>query len=132
MINKEITQKVIGCAMTVHNTLGAGFMEAIYQRALSIEMKLAGISFDEEKQIPIYYRNEIIGYRRVDFLIENNITLEIKAVSEIEPKHLVQGKNYLEAFNLPIGLLINFGSPSLQFKRLYNNSQFPELKKNKY
>lgn len=131
MINKEITQKVIGCAMTVHNTLGAGFMETIYQRALSIEMKFAGISFEEEKQIPIYYRNEVVGYRRVDFLIDNTITLEIKAVSEIEPKHLIQGKNYLEAFNLPIGLLINFGSSSLQFKRLYNNSQFPELKINK-
>lgn len=121
MIFKELTEKVIGCAMTVHSTLGNGFPEKIYQKALAIELRLNNIQFYEEKEVDVYYRNEKIGKRRVDFLIENTITLEIKAVSNLEDSHLNQAINYLEAFNLSIGLLINFGSKSLEFKRVHNN-----------
>jgi GxxExxY protein len=121
MIFRELTEKVIGCAMTVHSTLGNGYPEKIYQKALAIELRYNNVQFVEEKEMDVYYRNEKIGKRRVDFLIENNITLEIKAVSVLEDSHLNQAINYLEALNLPIGLLINFGSKSLTFKRVHNN-----------
>lgn len=117
----DVTGKVIGCAMRVHTTLGNGFPEVIYQRALAIEMGYEGISFEREYELPVFYRGEKIGARRVDFLVEECITVEIKAVKELEPSHLAQGKNYLEAYNLEIGLLINFGASSLQYKRLINN-----------
>jgi GxxExxY protein len=116
----ELTAKIIGCAMTVHKTLGNGFQEVIYQRALAIEMKLAGIEFNREFEMPIYYRDTHIGTRRVDFLIEGIISLEMKAVIKLEDAHFAQAINYLEAYNLEIGLLINFGEASLNFKRLTN------------
>jgi len=106
--------------MTVHKTLGSGFQEVIYQRALAIEMQLAGISFAREFEMPIFYRKEQIGTRRVDFLVEGIISVEIKAVTKLEDVHFAQAINYLEAYNLEIGLLINFGEQSLIFKRLTN------------
>ncbi len=116
----ELTSKIIGCAMTVHKALGNGFQEVIYQRALQIEMSVAGIDFSREHNMPIYYRNEQIGTRRVDFLVEGMISVELKATTKLEDTHLAQAINYLEAYNLEIGLLINFGETSLQFKRLTN------------
>jgi len=116
----ELTSKIIGCAMTVHKALGNGFQEVIYQRALQIEMSVAGIDFSREHNMPIYYRSEQIGTRRVDFLIEGMISVELKATTKLEDTHLAQAINYLEAYNLEIGLLINFGETSLQFKRLTN------------
>ncbi len=116
--------------MKVHSTLGNGFQEVIYQRALAIEMKHEGINFVRELEMPIYYRNEIIGQRRVDFLVEDCVSVEIKAVKELEPSHLAQGKNYLEAYNLEIGLLLNFGAISLQYKRLLNNKAEKKIVKN--
>ena len=116
----ELTSKIIGCAMAVHSALGNGFQEVIYQRALEIEMKLAGISFNREFEMPIYYRNEQIGTRRVDFFVENLISVEIKAITKLEDVHFAQAINYLEAYNIEIGLLINFGERSLTFKRLQN------------
>ena len=116
----ELTSKIIGCAMTVHKTLGNGFQEVIYQRALEIEMRLAGISFTREHEMPIFYREEQIGTRRVDFLVEGIISVELKAIIKLEDVHLAQAINYLEAYNLEIGLLINFGEVSLHFKRLTN------------
>ena len=116
----ELTSKIIGCAMTVHKTLGNGFQEVIYQRALQIEMRLAGISFTREHEMPIFYREEHIGTRRVDFLVEGIISVELKAISKLEDVHLAQAINYLEAYNLEIGLLINLGETSLNFKRLTN------------
>ena len=121
----ELTSKIIGCAMTVHKTLGNGFQEVIYQRALEIEMRLAGISFTREHNMPIYYRNEQIGTRRVDFLVEGIISVELKAITKLEDVHLAQAINYLEAYNLEIGLLINFGETSLNFKRLTNKKYQP-------
>ena len=116
----ECTSKIIGCAMTVHKTLGNGFQEVVYQRALEIEMRLAGISFTREHEMPISYRSEQIGTRRVDFLVEGIISVELKAITKLEDIHLAQAINYLEAYNLEIGLLINFGETSLNFKRLTN------------
>ena len=117
----EITGKIIGCAMEVHKILGNGFQEVIYQRALEIEMTLQGLSFSREHEMPIFFKNHQIGTRRVDFLVEGIISVEIKAVTKLEDVHLAQAINYLEAYNLEIGLLINFGAKSLEFKRLINS-----------
>lgn len=133
----ELTGNIIKCAMTVHSALGNGFthlfyfifngirdcfavQEVIYQRALAIEMQLAGIAFSREHEMPIFYRDEQIGTRRVDFLVESVISVELKAITIIEDVHFAQAINYLEAYNLEIGLLINFGERSLNFKRLTN------------
>ena len=116
----ELTGKIIGCAMEVHKRLGNGFQEVIYQRALAIEMGLAGIAFSREFEMPIFYREEHIGTRRVDFLVESIISVELKAIIKLEDVHFAQAINYLEAYNLEIGLLINFGETSLNFKRLTN------------
>ena len=116
----EITHKIIGCSMQVHNTLGNGFQEVIYQRALAIEMKLEGLSFQREMEMPIFYREEQIGTRRVDFFVEDGIMVEIKAVEQVLDVHKAQAINYLEAYNMADGLLVNFGGLSLDFKRLYN------------
>ncbi len=116
----ELTSQIIGCAMEVHKILGNGFQEVIYQRALALELKLKNIEFKREVEMDIYYKGEKIGTRRVDFLINNTISVEIKAVIQLEDVHLAQAINYLEAYNLEVGLLINFGSKSLTFKRLMN------------
>jgi len=122
---KEVTHKIIGCAMEVHKVLGPGFMEYIYHRALAIEMRTAGLKFDEEFDLPVFYKGDQVGLRRVDFRIENTIAVEIKAKSDLDNTHLAQGINYIEASNIPAGLLINFGAASLQFKRLHNKKLFP-------
>ena len=114
----EITKTIIGCAMKVHSTLGNGFQEVIYQRALAIEMTKQGLYFKREMEMNIYYDEEHIGTRRVDFFIEDKVMVELKAVVNIEQVHMAQALNYLEAYQIEIGLLINFGAPSLQFKRL--------------
>lgn len=119
-IINNITHKIIGCAMQVHSTLGNGFQEVIYQRALAIEMTLAGLSFQREMEMPIFYREEQIGTRRVDFFVENCVMVELKAMKKIEDVHKAQAINYLEAYLIADGLLINFGGLSLEFKRLYN------------
>ena len=106
--------------MTVHKALGNGFQEVIYQRALAIEMQLADISFDREFEMPIFYRDQQIGTRRVDFLVQDAVSVELKAITQLEDVHLAQAINYLEAYNLEVGLLINFGETSLNFKRLTN------------
>jgi len=116
----ELTSKIIKCAMTVHTALGNGFQEVIYQRALEIEMRDAGLTFNREFEMPIYYKEQHIGNRRVDFLVEDVISVELKAITKLEDVHFAQAINYLEAYNLEIGLLINFGELSLNFKRLTN------------
>ena len=128
MIYEEITHAIIGCAMKVHTTLGNGFQEVIYQRALAIELVKRSIQFQREMEMTIYYEGEEIGIRRVDFFVENKIMVELKAVIDLNDIHLNQCRNYLEAYNLPVGLLINFGSNSLQYKRIYN-TKHPDAKK---
>ncbi len=126
MIKREhkhsvLTGNVIGCAMTVHSALGNGFQEVIYQRALAIEMADQPIVFSREHEMPIYYRGQQIGTRRVDFLLEGVVSVELKAIIQLDEVHLAQAINYLEAYDLEVGLLINFGARSLQFKRVTNN-----------
>ena len=117
---EELTHNIIGCAMRVHSALGNGFQEVIYQRAMEIEMADNGISFSREYEMPVYYKNQQIGTRRVDFLVESYISVELKASVKLEDVHLAQAINYLEAYDLEVGLLINFGAKSLVFKRLRN------------
>ncbi len=127
MIYEHITRKIIGCAMKVHSVLGNGFQEVIYQRAMAIEMRKMGLNFSREMEMPIYYEGEEIGTRRVDFFAEGKIMVELKAIIELNDSNLNQCRNYLEAYNLPVGVLLNFGSNSLQYKRIYN-SKHPEAK----
>jgi GxxExxY protein len=117
---QELTHEIIGCAMKVHSSLGNGFQEVIYQRALVIEMSKQGLSFAREIEMEIFYDGRRIGTRRVDFFVEDKIMVELKALIKLEDVHLAQAINYCQAYNLPIGLLINFGSKSLEFKRVYN------------
>ncbi|MEP7375250.1 MAG: GxxExxY protein [Chitinophagaceae bacterium] len=125
MVYEDLTHKIIGCGMKVHSTLGNGFQEVIYQRALAIEMRKQGLEFAREMEMTILYEGEEIGIRRVDFFVSGKIMVELKAVIELNDLHLNQCRNYLEAYHLPVGLLINFGSNSLQYKRIYN-SKHPE------
>jgi GxxExxY protein len=120
-----LTSKIIGCAMKVHRTLGNGFQEVIYQRALEIEMKSANLNFAREMEMPIFYKDIQIGTRRVDFFVENSIMVELKALIALERVHLSQAKNYLEAYKMSIGLLINFGSTELEFKRVHIDKPIP-------
>lgn len=118
IINDPLTYKIIGCAQKVHSTLGNGFQEVLYQRALAIELKKTGLNFVRELEMPIFYNEQEIGTRRVDFLVENSVLVELKALVQLEDVHLAQGLNYLVAYKLDKGLLINFGARSLQVKRL--------------
>lgn len=123
MINEQykhsaLTGKIIGCALEVHKALGNGFQEVVYQRALAIELGLQGVSFEREKEMPLSYKGYDIGTRRVDFFVEELIMVEIKAVIQLEDVHLAQAINYLEAYNMEVGLLINFGSRKMDFKRV--------------
>lgn len=121
--HSEITAKIIGCAMEVHRILGNGFQEVIYQRALEIEMLAQGLDFTREHEMKIYYKGVDIGSRRVDFFVEEKVMVEIKAVIQLEDVHLAQAINYLEAYGLEVGLLLNFGARSLQYKRVMKPSR---------
>ena len=123
----EITEKIIGAAMRVHNTLGCGFQEVIYQRALELELRLIPVNYVREFEMPIFFLDQQIGLRRVDFFVENKISVELKALTNLEDVHLAQAINYLEAYNLEIGLLINFGSKRLELHRFTNKKYNPLL-----
>ena len=122
MNSEDITYKIIGCAMKVHNNLGNGFQEVIYQRCLAIELERAGLSFEREKEQVIFYDGINVGSRRADFVVEDSILVELKALVDLEDVHLAQAKNYVVAYNFKVGLLINFGSVSLQYKKVFNNA----------
>jgi GxxExxY protein len=122
-IDDSLTHAIIGCAMAVHNELGNGFQEVIYQRALAIELEEKGISFVREQEMPLFYKKHEIGSRRVDFLVEAKVLVELKAVIRLEDVHLAQGLNYVVAYNLDIGLLLNFGAPNLGVKRLFRKAK---------
>ena len=124
---EEITYKINGCAMKGHNALGNGFQEVIYQRCLAIELERAGLSFGREIEQTIYYDGIDVGTRRADFIVEGKVIVEIKAVINLEDVHLAQAKNYVVAYDFPIGLLINFGSISLQFKKVFNKKYQPNI-----
>lgn len=113
----DITEKIIGCALRVHNTLGNGFQEVIYQRCLAIEFDQISLSYKREIEMPIYYKGSEVGKRRVDFFVADCVLVELKAIVELTSIHYDQMINYLEAYQMEIGLLINFGEKSLKFKR---------------
>lgn len=126
----ELTGKIIGCAMEVHRILGNGFQEVIYQRALAKEMSIQGLEFSREHEMTIFYKGDEIGTRRVDFFVEGKVMVELKAIIQLEDVHLAQAINYLEAYGLEIGLLINFGNTSLQFKRVMKPNKNHSQSKN--
>lgn len=107
--------------MNVHSEMGNGFQEVIYQRCVEIELQEKGLQFARELEMPLYYKNNQVGSRRADFLVEDKVLLELKAVSEITTTHHAQILNYLQAYKLQVGLLINFGEESLKFKRFINS-----------
>lgn len=123
----EITENFIGAAFRVHNTLGCGFQEVIYQRALEMELKVMRMNYAREFEMPIYYMDQEIGSRRVDFFVESKVSVELKALTKLEDVHIAQAINYLEAYNLEIGLLINFGSKRLEFHRFTNKKYNPSI-----
>lgn len=119
----ELTGKIIGCCMEVHRLLGNGFQEVIYQRALAIELRRQDIGFSREQEMELFYKGEPIGTRRVDFFVEGKVLVELKAISQLEDVHLAQAINYLEAYRIETGLLVNFGAKSLAFKRVMKPAQ---------
>ena len=125
MIDDKLTYQIIGCAMEVHRILGNGFQEVIYQRCLAIELEGVGLSFGREVEHPIYYRGVEVGTRRADFIVANQVVVELKALTVLEDVHIAQAKNYLVAYDFEIGLLINFGAKSLEYKRIFNDKKDP-------
>jgi GxxExxY protein len=115
--DSDLTGKIIGAAMKVHSEFGNGFPEVVYQRCLAIEFKVMGIDYTQELEMPLFYRGQSVGKRRVDFLVEGRILVELKATTKLDDPHYAQIINYLTAYKLEIGLLINFGERSLMFKR---------------
>ncbi len=122
----DITFRINGCAMKVHNVLGNGFQEVIYQRCLAIEMERARLNFGREVEQIIYYEGAQVGTRRADFIVESRIVVELKASVNLQDVHLAQAKNYVAAYDFPIGLLINFGATRLQFKKVFNPT-YPKI-----
>jgi GxxExxY protein len=122
MLHEDLTRKIIGCAMRVHSALGNGFQELIYQRSLAIEFFDSGIKFAREFEMDIFYKEQKVGNRRVDFLVEEQVMVELKAIILLDDVHLAQAMNYIQAYKLPVGLLINFGARRLEFKRVHNNT----------
>lgn len=134
MQKNDLSYKIIGCAIKVHNTMGPGFQEVIYQRCLAIELEKAGLSFQREQVQIVYYNGIDVGTRRADFVVEENVVVELKALVNLEDVHIAQAKNYTVAYDFPLGLLINFGSQSLQYKLMFNpkyqstsNPENPEI-----
>lgn len=119
----QLTHRIIGCAMEVHNQMGNGFQEVVYQRALSIEFKLNDISHQRELEMPLEYKGFNVGTRRVDFFVEGLVMVEIKALVKLEGVHKAQAINYCEAYNIADGLLINFGAERLQYHRVFNKKK---------
>ncbi|MGV8880384.1 MAG: GxxExxY protein [Sphingobacteriaceae bacterium] len=114
----DLTNRVITCAMKVHGTLGSGYQEVIYQRALAIELVNQGISFQREVEVRLFYDEQDIGTCRVDFVVEQTLIVELKAVNQLEAVHFAQGLNFLAAFSMDIGLMVNFGAQKLETKTL--------------
>lgn len=119
MKHEELTYQIIGCAMAVHSALGNGFQEVVYQRSLAIEMREKGLEFARESEMPLFYKGHNVGARRADFFVQGKILVEIKAVIQLDEVHLAQAINYVKAYDMEVGLLINFGNRSLQYKRVY-------------
>lgn len=126
MEKDPLTYAIIGCAMKVHNTMGPGFQKVIYQRCLAIEFRRTGLSFTREQEHTVYYEDIEVGTRRADFVVENEVTVELKARDTLEDVHLAQAKNYTVAYDFPRGILLNFGSKSLEYKLVFNPKYYPK------
>jgi GxxExxY protein len=118
VLYKELSYAIVGAAMEVHGVLGSGFLEAVYQAALAHELALRGIQFEQFKRLPVIYKGVSVGEYEADLVVEDKVILELKAVSRLHPAHEAQALNYLAATGLRLVILINFGAPSLQHKRL--------------
>ena len=125
----NLTYKIIGCAMKVHNGMGPGFQEVIYQRCLAIEFKRSIIEFAREAEQTLFYGDIEVGTRRADFVVENKVVVEIKAAVKLTDVHIAQAKNYTVAYDFPLGLLINFGGKSLEYKLMFNPKYHPNSNK---
>ena len=125
LIHKEISYKIIGAAMEVHRILGPGYLESVYQAALAHELTLRQIPFAQYKPLPVTYKEKSIGEYEADFVVANEIILELKAVATFHPRHHAQVINYLTATGLKLALLLNFGADSLQYKRVINKRRIP-------
>ena len=121
MIDEDITEKIIGAAYKVANTLGAGFLEKVYENALAIELNKSGLSVKQQYSLPVYYEDQLVGNYFADLLVEDSVIVELKAVRELVPEFSAQVINYLKAARINTGLLINFGKQKIEIKRLYNN-----------
>jgi GxxExxY protein len=126
MEKDDLTYRIIGCAIKVHNIMGPGFQEVIYQRCLAIELDRAGLNFQREQEQTLYYQGIDVGTRRADFIVEEKVVVELKALVNLEAVHIAQAKNYTVAYDFPLGLLINFGSKSLQYKLMFNPKYYPK------
>jgi GxxExxY protein len=116
----QVSERVIGCACAVSSALGSGFLESVYESALALEMAAHGLNVARQKRLPVHYREKVVGEFIADFLVEQRLIVEIKAVRSIVPEHQAQLLNYLNASGLNVGLLINFGTPRVQIKRMVN------------
>ncbi len=123
----DLTYSIIGCAMKVHNTIGAGFQEIIYQRCLAIELNKAHLEHTREKDHIIYYDNQEVETRRADFVVEESVIIELKALLKLEDVHIAQAKNYIIAYNFSLGLLINFGARSLEYKLIFHPNHIAKI-----
>lgn len=117
-LHGDLTERIIGAAMEVHRTLGAGFVEKIYEKALAVELGLLGIPYQRQLEVPVYYKEENVGDHRLDLLVDGKIVVELKSVSHILETHLAYTRSYMVATGMQIGLLINFGKPKLDIRRV--------------
>lgn len=118
MLLEALTRRIIGAAIEVHRTLGPGFLESIYRNALSRELQSKGLSFESEKEVPVTYKTIVVGRHRLDLFIERRVIVELKAVSGITDVHVAQALSYMKATGAELSLIVNFGGPSLTWKRL--------------
>ncbi|MFN3166613.1 MAG: GxxExxY protein [Phycisphaeraceae bacterium] len=120
----DLTERVIGCAFAVSNTLGAGFLEKVYENALALDLRRAGLAVEQQHPVRVFYHGEVVGDYVADLFVDQRLIIEIKAVKAIDPVHVAQCINYLRASQFHVGLLLNFGKPTLEVRRLVH--QLPE------
>jgi GxxExxY protein len=118
LVEGELTEKILGAAMKLHNVLGCGFLEGVYENALATEMKNCGLAAEQQKSFPVRYEGVVIGDYAADLIVEGRVVVECKAVNNLEPAHEAQLLNYLKASGLRVGLLLNFARPKLQYRRM--------------
>ncbi len=118
LIEAELSERIIGCGIRVHRVLGPGFLEKVYEEAFAVELAKAGLSFERQKIVLLFYEGKPIGEHRLDYLIQDRVVLELKACKDIEDIHLATARSYLKATNLPLALVLNFAKPTLEIRRV--------------